>query len=313
MELLASIFFAVLFIVLAISLWANRNAEHVQRQRVAGVRLEGSFGAVLEGTPGARREPTRDTAGPWHPVLRWAGELLAQAGLDFAPETLLVSLVALALAGPALASIWLQTDTAIIAGLSLPFVPLFWLRRRRSQRLKTLAHQIPYLLDTLKAALEAGHTLLRGLQMAAQNNPEPLATELRVIVDQVRVGVNLPMALESMYRRVPIDDLGFLADAVSVQEETGSSLAQILKHVAQSIRNRQRLADQIRVLTSQSRMSAMIVAALPGVILGAFSLMRSDYTDILFHDPLGNRMLEAACIMDVLAFFIMREIARVDY
>jgi len=61
-----------------------------------------------------------------------------------------------------------------------------------------------------------------------------------------------------------------LADAVCVQEETGSSLAQILEHVAQSIRNRQRLADQIRVLTSQSRMSAMIVAALPGAILAAF-------------------------------------------
>ncbi len=313
MELLVSIFFAVLFIVLAISLWANRHAEQVQRQRVAAVRLEGSFGAVLDGTTGARRELTRGTAGLGHPVLGGAGDILAQAGFDLAPETLLVSLAALALAGPALTTIWLPTNTAIITGLSLPLVPLFWLRARRRGRLKTLAQQIPYLLDTLKAALEAGHTLLRGLQMAAQNNPEPVATELRVIVDQVRVGVNLPMALESMYRRVPIDDLGFLADAVSVQEETGSSLAQILEHVAQSIRNRQRLADQIRVLTSQSRMSAIIVAALPGIILGAFSLMRGDYTAILFHDPLGNRMLEAACAMDVLAFFVMREIARVDY
>jgi tight adherence protein B len=313
MELLVSIFFAVLFIVLAISLWANRHAEQVQRQRVAAVRLVGSFGAVPYGTTGARRELTRGTAGPRHPVLSWAGDAVAQAGLDVAPEILLVSLVALALAGPALATIWLPTNTAIIVGLSLPLVPLFWLRARRRGRLKALAQQIPYLLDTLKAALEAGHTLLRGMQMAAQNNPEPLATELRVIVDHVRVGVNLPMALESMFRRVPIDDLGFLADAVSVQEETGSSLAQILEHVAQSIRNRQRLADQIRVLTSQSRMSAIIVASLPGIILGAFSLMRGDYTDILFHDPLGNRMLEAACAMDILAFFIMREIARVDY
>jgi tight adherence protein B len=314
MELLVSIFFAVLFIVLAMSLWANRHAEHVQRQHVAAVRLvEGSFGAVLVGAPGARRETTRGTAAPWHPALRWAGTVLAQAGLDFAPEILLVSLAALALAGPALAALWLPTNTAIIGGLGLPLVPLFWLRARRRQRLKSLAQQIPYLLDTLKAALEAGHTLLRGLQMAAQNNPEPLATELRGIVDQVRVGVNLPMALESMFRRVPIDDLGFMADAVSVQEETGSSLAQILEHVAQSIRNRQRLADQIRALTSQSRMSAIIVASLPGIILAAFSLMRSDYTDILFHDPLGNRMLEAACAMDILAFFIMREIARVDY
>ena len=116
-----------------------------------------------------------------------------------------------------------------------------------------------------------------------------------------------------MCRRVPIDELSFLADAVGVQEETGSSLAEILQHVAQSIRNRQRLNDQIKVLTSQSRMSAIIVSALPAVILGAFFLMRGDYVEVLFHDPVGIRMLEAAIAMDVLAYFIMREIARVDY
>jgi tight adherence protein B len=313
MELLVSIFFAVLFIVLAVSLWANRHADHLQRQRLAAARLEGSSNATLAGPPGARRVATRDAADPWYPVVRWADDTLAQAGLAYPPETLLVGLAALVVGGPALAILWLPIDTALAVGLGLPVVALGWLRGRRKRRLKTLAHQLPYLLDTLKAALEAGHTLLRGLQMASQNNPEPLAGELRVIVDQVRVGVTLPLALEAMYRRVPIDDLSFLADAVSVQEETGSSLAQILEHVAQSIRNRQRLGDQIRVLTSQSRMSAIIVASLPGVILGAFSLMRGDYTAALFHTPIGNRMLEAGCAMDVLAFFIMREIARVDY
>ena len=60
-------------------------------------------------------------------------------------------------------------------------------------------------------------------------------------------------------------------------------------------------------------MSAIIVSALPGVILGVFSLMRADYTQALFHDPMGIRMLEAAIVMDVVAFIIMREIARVDY
>ena len=121
---------------------------------------------------------------------------LAQAGLELAPQTLLVSLIGLAIAGPALAAFWLRTTTAVAVGLSLPLVPIIWLRRMRTRRLKTLAHQIPYLLDTLKSALESGHTLLRGLQMAAQNNPEPLAGELRGIVDQVRVGVSLPLALE---------------------------------------------------------------------------------------------------------------------
>lgn len=313
MEPLVSTFFTVLLVGLAVSLWANRHAAQLQRQRVAASRLEGSSGAASARAPDTRRELPRAGGAPWHPVLRWADDAAAQAGLDLAPETLLVSLVVLALAGPALAAIWLPANAAVALGLSLPLLAVLWLRGRRRQRLATLARQLPYLLDTLKAGLEAGHTMLRGLQMAAQNSPEPLAAELRVVVDRVRVGMTLPLALETMYRRVPIPDLSFLVDAISVQEETGSSLAQILQHVAESIRNRQRLDDQIRVLTSQSRMSAMIVSALPAVVLGVFSLIRGDYTQILFHDPMGKRMLETAIALDVTAFFIMREIAQVDY
>jgi tight adherence protein B len=313
MELIIAIFFTVLFIVLAISLWMNRHADEVQRQRAAATRLEGAFGATPAAPTGVRRDPTRGAAAAWHPALRWADDALAQTGLELAPQTLLVGLLALGVAGAALATLWLPANSAVIIGLSVPLVPVVWLRRRRQQRLQALARQIPYLLDTLKSAIEAGHTLLRGLQMAARNSPEPLAGELQVIVDQVRVGMSLPLALEAMCRRVPIDELSFLADAVSVQEETGSSLAEILLHVAQSIRNRQRLDDQIKVLTSQSRMSATIVSALPSIILGVFSLVRGDYTDVLFHDPIGIRMLEAAVVMDLVAFFIMREIARVDY
>jgi tight adherence protein B len=116
-----------------------------------------------------------------------------------------------------------------------------------------------------------------------------------------------------MCRRVPVEELTFLADAVGVQDEVGSSLAEILEHVAQSIRNRQRLDDQIKVITSQSRMSARIVSALPAIILSVFFLVRPDYVEILFQNPIGMRMLEAALVMDIVAYFIMREIARVDY
>jgi tight adherence protein B len=149
--------------------------------------------------------------------------------------------------------------------------------------------------------------------MASANNPEPLASELRFIIDQVRVGVTLPLAIEAMYRRVPVEELGFLASAVSVQADSGSSLAEILEHVSQSIRYRQRLDDQIRTLTSQSRSSAMIVSALPAVVLGVFSLLRADYVRVLFTNPLGVKLLEAAIVLDFLAFVIMRRIAQVDF
>jgi tight adherence protein B len=202
---------------------------------------------------------------------------------------------------------------ALGCGAALALVPFLYLRVKRNRRLKTMGHQLPYVLDMLRSALQAGHNLLRGLQMASSNSPDPLATELRMIVDHVRVGMRLPIAFELMYRRVPVEELSFLAAAVSVQEETGSSLGEILERVSQSIRNRQRLRDQIQTVTAQSRLSSIIVAALPAVILGAFYLLRPDYVEVLFTNPTGNRLLEGAVVLDVIAFLIMQRIARVDF
>jgi len=188
-----------------------------------------------------------------------------------------------------------------------------YLRFVRRRRLKILSRQLPYVLEMLKSALGAGHTLMRGLQMAAANTAPPLAPELAMLVDQVQLGMRLPLAFEVMFHRIPIEELSFLAAAVGVQEETGSSLSEIIDRVTQSIRNRQRLADQIKTLTSQSRLSAMIVSALPAVILAAFSLLRPDYVNILFTTHLGNRLLEIALVLDVVALLIMRRIAQVDF
>jgi tight adherence protein B len=125
--------------------------------------------------------------------------------------------------------------------------------------------------------------------------------------------MTLSMALTGMYRRIPMEELGFVAAAVRVQTEIGSSLAEILQHVSQSVRNRQRLSQQIRALTAQSRASAIIVSILPVIILVIFSVLKPDYTRPLFTNPLGIRMLQTAIVLDVMAFFAMRRIAKVDY
>jgi tight adherence protein B len=97
---------------------------------------------------------------------------------------------------------------------------------------------LPYLIDLLKSALESGHTMLRALQMAGQNLPEPVSGEPRLIVEQVQLGMTL--ALEAMYGRAPVEESGFLVAAVRVQTDVGNSMAEVFQHVAEGMRNRQR-------------------------------------------------------------------------
>ena len=142
---------------------------------------------------------------------------------------------------------------------------------------------------------------------------DPLGSEFRTVLEQNRIGLPLPRALEDMLKRVPEDDLRLLVVAVRVQTEVGSSLAQIVGRLSEIVRIRQRLRLQIKALTAQSRMGGMVVGCLPIVVLFLFSLVQPTYTDQLFHDPTGQKILKFAVGADILALLTIRRLLRVNY
>ena len=239
--------------------------------------------------------------------------LVDQAGIALSATAVAGIAGALFVAGSVVSLAFLNIGGSIAVGLAIGLSPLIYLRFKRRNRLRQFGEQLPYLLDLLRSALGAGHTLLRALQLAAENTAEPMGSELRRTVEQVQVGISLPQALEGIYRRIPEEELGFMAIAVRIQAQVGSSLAEILSHVATGIRTRQRLSQQLRVLTAQSRASAVIVTLLPFIVLAAFGLVRPGYAAPLFRDSTGVRLLEVAVALDLMAFVAMRRIGRVDY
>ena len=132
------------------------------------------------------------------------------------------------------------------------------------------------------------------------------------MVDQIRFGSNLPDALEKMFSRVPEESLGFLVAAVRVQAEVGSGISEILDRVTDTIRDRQRLQQEVKSLTAQARMSGMIVAALPFALLALFRSITAELRPSSVHDPLGIKMLETAIALDVVALLIIRRMVQVD-
>ena len=244
--------------------------------------------------------------------LPWVGpyfsEMLRQASIPT-----LLSVPLLLAAGFMAAAQSLSVPESAIAALAAATLPFIYLRAMHRRWLRTVSEQLPYLVDLLKAALESGHTMLRALQMAAHNLPEPLSSELRVIVEQVQLGMPVALALEAMYQRIRLDELGFLAAAVRIQSDIGSSLAEIFRHVSEGMRSRQRAEQQLSALTAQSRASAAIVTLLPFIVLAGLTLVNPKYSEPLFNNHAGTLMLKTAVAMDIVAFFVMRKIARVDY
>jgi tight adherence protein B len=247
-------------------------------------------------------------------LLRKLEENMWQAGVYMRVSEMLLIIVLMFCAGLFLGqALWHDMTFAVVSGLAFGFLPILYIRFRRGRRMKAFVQQLPFALDLMKSSLEAGHSLNRGLQVVVQEFGDPLGSEFRTALEQTRIGLPLPRALEDMLKRVPEDDLRLLVVAVKVQTDVGSSLAAIVGRLSEIVRTRQRLKLQIRALTAQSRMGGMIVGALPVVVLAAFSLIQPGYAATLFNDPMGLKILKTALVLDVLAFVTIRRLLKLRY
>jgi tight adherence protein B len=239
---------------------------------------------------------------------------LWQAGIYRRVSDILLVMLLMFGAGAMIGAVlWQDPWFAIALGVGLAILPMFYVRIKRRRRIKRFVGQLPFALDLIKSSLDAGHSLLRGLQVVVGEFEDPIATEFRSVIEQTRLGLPLPRALEEMLKRVPDDDLRLLIVAVRVQSEVGSSLAVIVERLAEIVRIRQRLSAQVRALTAQARMSGWVVAALPIIMLAAFSVIQPSYTHVLFYEPGGQRLLKIAIVLDVLAFLTIRKLLKVKY
>jgi tight adherence protein B len=247
-------------------------------------------------------------------LLRKLEEAMWQAGMYMRVGDIMLIIVLLFGAGLFggnffLHGMWFALLIGVVAGA----MPLFYIQFRKTRRLKAFAAQLPFALDLIKSSLEAGHSLQRAMQVLVSEFADPLGSEFRTVLEQNRIGLPLPRALEDMLKRVPEDDLRLLVVAVRVQTEVGSSLAQIVGRLSEIVRIRQRLRMQIRALTAQSRMGGMVVGCLPIVVLLIFSLIQPGYTNTLFYTPTGQKILKFAIGSDLLALITIRRLLRVDY
>jgi tight adherence protein B len=201
---------------------------------------------------------------------------------------------------------------ASAAGLAGSAVPYFVFRFRRSRRLKAFNTALPDAIDLMARALRAGHAMGSAIEMVADQTPEPLAFEFMQVYQQQRLGLQFRDALLQMGGRVPSRDLQFLITAILVQKETGGDLTEILDRTSHVIRERIRIEGEVRTHTAQGRLTGWILSLLPVVLLVLINIVSPGYSTLLFHDPVGQKLLYAGAALIFLGALIIRKIVDVQ-
>jgi tight adherence protein B len=153
-----------------------------------------------------------------------------------------------------------------VAGIAGLFFPRFYVARKQGQRLKAYENQLPDTLSLWVNALRSGYSVLQAMEAIGSESPEPTSMEFKRVVQEVQLGIPMEDALDHLLTRLPSDDMDLVNTAVNIQREVGGNLAEILESISHTIRDRIKLKGEIRVLTSQGRITGWIISMLPIVL-----------------------------------------------
>lgn len=280
--------------------------------------VEGRLQQFTSQSPSATGEPT---TGSLLEGLRNAGatgplasiqKLIDQTGSSMTLPTFVVATGGCSLAG-ALATMVLNGPliAAVAVGACCAILPYFYLTFLRKRRLTKFGKQLPEALELISRALRAGHSLGAGISLVAEEMPDPIGCEFGKCYEEQNLGMPLEEALENLSDRIPNLDLRFFVTAVVLQRQTGGDLAEILDKIGHLIRERFKIWGQIQALTGEGRLSGIVLLALPPALFVVMYRMNPEYTSELFNDPLGQKMLMGAIIMQFLGALVIRQIINI--
>lgn len=237
---------------------------------------------------------------------------LQQSGTDWSVARLLAySGFAFAFGFALTLIVFLYFSVALIVGLLCAAAPLAIVWSRREERLITLEKQLPEAADLISRSLKAGHALPSTLDMLADEMPDPIAAEFRVVSDEINFGLPMAEALQRLAVRVPLTDLRYMIVAILIQREAGGNLSEIMSNVSLLIRQRLKLLGDIRTMSAEGRLSAWILCLLPVGIAGVFLLVSPDYLKQFLDDPAGPLMLGFGALMMLFGVLWMRQLIRI--
>jgi tight adherence protein B len=174
-------------------------------------------------------------------------------------------------------------------GAFMPWIVVQW---KRSNRLHKIEMQLPDCLDLIGRALRAGHALPSCLKMAGDEMSDPIASEFRLVHDEVNFGVSMQQALIDLSERVPTTDIRYFVVAVLIQREAGGNLTEVLDNLSRLVRNRLKFQGKVRVLTTEGRMSAWVLGLLPFALAALLSVTNYEFISVLWTDPAGIKITQ---------------------
>lgn len=207
----------------------------------------------------------------------------------------------------------LSLITALLIGavvaLGLPrWVLAFILKRRQ----KKFLEEFPNALDVMCRSIKSGLPLNDAVRLIASDGQEPVKTEFQRVVDAQQVGIGIPQGIERMMLTMPLFEVSFFSTVINIQAQAGGNLSEALSNLSKVLRDRKKMRAKVNALSMEAKASAVIIGALPFIVMLLVHFTSPDYLAVLFTDMRGHIILSASGLWMLIGIFIMRQMINFD-
>lgn len=192
-------------------------------------------------------------------------------------------------------------------------IPPFLVLRARKKRQTEFNKQLGESLVIMSNCIKSGFTFQQSMESIANDMQPPISSEFSNTLREMRFGVNKNDALHHMVDRVQNNDLGLLVSAVMTSDQVGGNLSEILDIISDTIKDRIRIKQEVRVLTAQGRMSGIVIGLLPVFIIVLLMIINPEYFMSFFEASIGKIMLGVSICMELMGFLVINKIVDIQY
>ena len=309
-----AIFIGVLLLVQAIYLLVFGRSIRLESRLNRRMEFLDASKDRAEAIEKLRKEITQHAGGIGIPFYSLLAENATKGRIAFSPPALVGLMAVLAAGVFVLLTFMTEAAMAMRAGLAVVFgvgAVWFWVARQAKKRYDMIEEQLPDAIDLIVRGLRVGHPFVHALAAAAKEIPDPLGSELGLIADEASYGRDMGEALLAFADRMDMQDLRFLAVAVTIQQSSGGNLAEILDGLGKVIRARFRLFRRVRAITAEAKWSGMFLSGFPIAAMLMISAVQPDYYDEVKESPLFVPVALVVFVFLIINVLYMRKMVNI--
>lgn len=270
------------------------------------------IGLVHHETKAEKKRRERKKSDSFEKMAEALYKQLLSADIKMRPEEFLIIWILAATLPAAIVAMILENYVIAIAlMIAGGFIPVFVIKSKKKSRSKKFDDQLGDALIIACSSLRSGLSFTQAMEAIAKDMPDPIGAEFRLVIAEMSMGTSMDDALERLNQRIKSQYLSLMVSAVLIQRQTGGNLSQILENISDSIKEKAKLKQELKSATASGKMTGLMVGSMPFALMGLFSVMNWDFMAPLFQTSMGHKFIIAACVLELICFFVVKKIINV--